>query len=79
MFKQLLPEYGGGDMTAKLNLIMLRLWHKLKSDEAQDLIEYALLLGFISLAVVASFEPFGKIIYAYYSIIKSELNNLHIA
>lgn len=66
-------------MTAKLNLTVLLLWHKLKSDEAQDLIEYALLLGFISLAAVASFEPFGRIIYAYYSNMKSEINKLPIS
>ena len=66
-------------MTAKLNLTVLLLWHKLKSEEAQDLIEYALLLGFISLAAVASIEPFGKIIYAYYSYMKSEINKLPIS
>lgn len=63
-------------MREKLNLIVLRLWHELKSEKAQDLIEYALLLGFISLAVVASIQPFGKIIYAYYLYLKNEVNNL---
>jgi len=65
-------------MKAKLNLLMVRLWHEVKSDEAQDLIEYALLLGFISLAVVASIRPFGDIIYGYYVYLKSELNSVNI-
>lgn len=63
-------------MKAKLNLLVLRVWYELKSDKAQDLIEYALLLGFISLAVVASIEPFGRIIYSYYLYLKSKVDTL---
>lgn len=63
---------------AKLNLLMMRMWHQLKRDEAQDLIEYALLLGFISLAVVASIKPFGDIVYNYYLILNSKINTLPI-
>ncbi|MGC8548238.1 MAG: Flp family type IVb pilin [Acidobacteriaceae bacterium] len=62
-------------MKAKLNLWMMRVWHELKGDEAQDLIEYALLVGFISLAVVASMKPFGDIIYHYYLIMKSNIDS----
>ena len=65
-------------MKAKLNLLVMRVWHELKSDQAQDLIEYALLVGFISLAAVASLKPFGDIMYQYYLIITSKVNNLPI-
>lgn len=63
-------------MRDKLSLIALRMWLQLKSEQAQDLIEYALLLGFISLAVVASIQPFGNIIYHYYLYLKSKVDTL---
>ena len=56
----------GGDMKAKLNLLVYRIWHALKREEGQDLIEYALLVGLIALATVASLQPFGSILYNYY-------------
>lgn len=65
-------------MKAKLNLVILRVWLELKSEKAQDLIEYALLLGFISLAAVASIAPFGKILYGYYIYLKGEVNKLPV-
>ena len=61
-----LEKTKGGDMKAKLNLLVLRIWHQLKREEGQDLIEYALLVGLISLAAVASLKPFGSILYNYY-------------
>ena len=61
-----LDKTKGGDMKAKLNLLVLRIWHQLKREEGQDLIEYALLVGLISLAAVASLKPFGSILYNYY-------------
>lgn len=66
-------------MSSRLNLLVMRLWHELKSENAQDLIEYALLLGFISLAVVASIKPFGDIIYNYYLYLKGKINTLPIS
>ena len=65
-------------MKAKLNLLVMRVWQELKRDQAQDLIEYALLLGFISLAVVASIKPFGDIVYQYYLILTNKINSLPI-
>ena len=61
-------------MKAKLNLLVLRIWHQLKCEEGQDLIEYALLLGLISLAAVASLKPFGSILYSYYLYIHNALS-----
>lgn len=61
-------------MKSKLNLIVLRIWHRLKSENGQDLIEYALLLGFISLAVISAIKPIGGVIYSYYSVIHSSLH-----
>jgi Flp pilus assembly pilin Flp len=66
-------------MKAKLNLLAMRVWHRWKSEEAQDLIEYALLLGFISLVVVASIKPFGHILYNYYLYLKGKINTLPIS
>lgn len=63
----------GRDMKSKLNLIVLLLWHRLKSEEGQDLIEYALLVGFIGLAVISSTKPIGDIIYEYYLYIHNQL------
>ena len=63
-------------MKAKLNLLIVRLWHELKSDEAQDLIEYALLVGFIALAAIGSMKPIAQVIYGYYLVIKAGLGGL---
>lgn len=62
-------------MKSKLNLIVLRLWRKWKSEEGQDLIEYALLVGFISLAVVSAMKPVGGIIYQYYLFLHGQLKD----
>ncbi len=55
-----------GGMISKLNAIVLRLWHEVRREEGQDLIEYAMLTGLIALACVSAIKPFGSIIYQYY-------------
>ena len=60
-------------MKAKLNLLAFQIWHALKREEGQDLIEYALLVGLISLACVASIAPFGSILYQYYVYLHTNL------
>ena len=64
----------GCKMKSKLNLIVLRIWHQLKSESGQDLIEYSLLAGFLALGVVSSFKPIGGILYAYYQYIHDSLH-----
>ena len=53
-------------MRAKLNLLAYQIWRALKREEGQDLIEYALLVALIALAVVASLVPIGGIMEKYY-------------
>lgn len=60
-------------MKATLNLIALRLWNALKREDGQDLIEYALLVGFLALSVVAAIEPIGGYIYQYYLYLNGSL------
>lgn len=61
-------------MTSKLNVIVLRIWHKLKSENGQDLIEYAILAGFIALGVISAVKPIGGVIYGYYQYIHGQLH-----
>lgn len=60
-------------MKDRFNLLTLRVWHVLKSEQGQDLIEYALLLGLVALACVASIQPFGSIVYGYYVYLHNSL------
>lgn len=53
-------------MRAKLNLLAYQIRNALMREEAQDLIEYALLTALISLAATASMSYIGKSIYSYY-------------
>lgn len=61
-------------MLVKLNLLVFRTWYALKGEEGQDMIEYALLLGLISLACVASIQPFGSILEGYYKYLHKTLS-----
>ena len=61
-------------MKAKLNLLVYRIWHAIQREEGQDLIEYALLVGLIALATVASLKPFGSILYGYYLYLHNALS-----
>lgn len=54
-------------MRAKLNLLAYQIWRALKREEGQDLIEYALLVALIALAVAASLGPVGGIMQKYYA------------
>lgn len=56
-------------MKETLNLIVLRIWHELKCEEAQDLIEYALLCALVSASAVVVVQPVGAAILAYYTYI----------
>lgn len=61
-------------MTSTLNLIVMRIWHRLKSEKGQDLIEYSLLVGFIALAVISAIKPIGGVLYGYYVYIHDALH-----
>lgn len=65
-------------MKSKLNLIVLRVWHLLKSEGGQDLIEYSLLAGFLALGVVSAFKPIGGVLYGYYKYIHDSLIKDHV-
>lgn len=60
-------------MIPKLNLLVLRVWHRLKSEEGQDLIEYALLVGFISLAAIAGITSISTELSDIYNTIAKQL------
>jgi len=52
-----------------LQMLLVRARAILSREDGQDLIEYALLVGLISLAAVASIGPIGKDIYLIFAYI----------
>ena len=52
--------------------LLKRFW---KEEEGQDLVEYALLLGFISLAVIAALSGMKTALDAVYTNTATKLNN----
>lgn len=62
-------------MKSKLNLMVMRIWHQLKSESGQDLIEYSLLVGFIALGVISAIKPIGGVLYSYYQYIHDQLHS----
>lgn len=57
----------------KLSLLALKAQMYLNREEGQDLIEYALLVGFISLAAVAAISGISSELKSIYSSISSQL------
>jgi Flp pilus assembly pilin Flp len=51
------------------------LWDLCRETDGQDLIEYSLLLSFISLAVIGIMRGFGKNVTSLFSIIESALDS----
>ena len=47
----------------------------IREDEGQDLIEYALLIVFIALVVVAALDPLGNAVKDVYDSVSDELSN----
>ena len=58
-----------------LSMLALKLQMILNREEGQDLIEYALLVGLISLAAVAAIGPIGKDLTAIYTAIQTQLTS----
>ncbi|MCL5263242.1 MAG: Flp family type IVb pilin [Acidobacteria bacterium] len=56
-----------------LSMLALKLQMILNREEGQDLIEYALLVGLISLAAVAAIGPIGSDLKAIYTSIANQL------
>lgn len=56
-----------------LSMLALKLQMILNREEGQDLIEYALLVGLISLAAVAAIGPIGNDVNAIYTKIAAQL------
>lgn len=56
-----------------LSMLALKLQMILNREEGQDLIEYALLVGLISLAAVAAIKPLGSDLSAIYTAIAGQL------
>ena len=52
--------------------VLSQLWHE---TEGQDLVEYSLLLAFISLAAIAIMRSFGHTVTSLFSIIASTLTS----
>lgn len=57
----------------KLQLLVLKAQMILNNEEGQDLIEYALLVGFISLAAIAAISGISTNLKAIYSNISTQL------
>ncbi len=55
---------------------MRTLWRFVREDDGQDLIEYALLAGFISLVAVLAIESVGTGVNQVYSDIDSAVGNI---
>lgn len=53
-------------MKEALNLLVVRIWHELQREEAQDLIEYALLAGLLALAAISALKSAGGLIDTVY-------------
>lgn len=58
-----------------LSMLALKLQMILNREEGQDLIEYALLVGLISLAAVAAIKPLGNDLTLIYNGIAGQLSN----
>ena len=56
-----------------LQMLWMQVQAILNREEGQDLIEYALLVGLISLAAVAAIQPIGTDIYALFLQIQAHL------
>ena len=56
-----------------LQMLWMQAQTILNREEGQDLIEYALLVGLISLAAVASIQPIGRYLEAIYLEIQAQL------
>jgi pilus assembly protein Flp/PilA len=58
-------------------LVYIRTWlHNLKSEEGQDLVEYALLLGLIAIVAVAAIVIAGDAVSQIWSVIASILQSV---
>jgi len=55
---------------------MTRLWNFVREDDGQDLIEYALLAGFISLVAVLAIENVGTGVNSVYEDINTSVANI---
>lgn len=56
-----------------LSMLALKLQMILNREEGQDLIEYALLVGLVSLAAVAAIRPLGNDLTTLYTAIGNQL------
>ena len=57
------------------SMLALKIQMILNRTEGQDLIEYALLVGLISLAAVAAIQPLGADLTAIYTAIQTQLSS----